>query len=50
MIKIEMEDGGVITLQLYPAVAPITCANFEKLVKGGFYDGLTFHRGDQWVY
>ncbi len=44
MIKIEMEDGGVITLQLYPAVAPVTCANFEKLVKEGFYDGLIFHR------
>ena len=39
-----MEDGGIIKLQLYPAVAPITVANFEKLVKEGFYDGLIFHR------
>ncbi|MCI8388657.1 MAG: peptidylprolyl isomerase [Clostridiales bacterium] len=44
MVRIEMEDGGVITLQLYPDVAPITVANFEKLVKEGFYDGLIFHR------
>lgn len=44
MVQIEMEDGGIIKLQLYPAVAPITVANFEKLVKEGFYDGLIFHR------
>ena len=39
-----MEDGGIIKLKLYPDVAPITVANFEKLVKEGFYDGLIFHR------
>ena len=44
MIKIEMENGGIITLELDPAAAPITVANFEKLVKEGFYDGLIFHR------
>ncbi len=44
MVQIEMENGGIIKLQLYPAVAPITCANFEKLVKEGFYNGLIFHR------
>ncbi len=44
MVRIEMEDGGVILVRLYPAVAPITVANFEKLVKEGFYDGLIFHR------
>lgn len=31
-------------ITLYPDVAPITCENFEKLVKDGFYDGLKFHR------
>ena len=36
------ENAFIITL--YPDVAPITCENFEKLVKEGFYDGLTFHR------
>ena len=40
MIRMEMENGGVILLKLDPENAPITCANFEKLVKEGFYDGL----------
>ena len=31
-------------ISLYADKAPITCENFEKLVKEGFYDGLTFHR------
>jgi peptidyl-prolyl cis-trans isomerase B (cyclophilin B) len=44
MVKIEMENGKVITLELYPEVAPETVANFESLIKKGFYDGLTFHR------
>lgn len=44
MVKIEMMDGGVITLELDAKAAPITVANFEKLVKEGFYDGLIFHR------
>ena len=43
-IKIEMENGGVMTAELYPEIAPITCENFLKLVKDGFYDGLIFHR------
>lgn len=44
MVTIEMENGGIIKLELYPEHAPITVANFEKLVKEGFYDGLIFHR------
>ena len=39
-----MENGSKIKLELYPDIAPISCENFEKLVKQGFYDGLTFHR------
>lgn len=35
---------GEYVITLYPEYAPITCENFEKLVKDGFYDGLTFHR------
>lgn len=31
-------------ITLYANEAPLTCENFEKLVKEGFYDGLTFHR------
>ena len=44
MVRITMEDGGVIDIQLDKQAAPITCENFEKLVKSGFYDGLPFHR------
>ena len=44
MIIIDMENGGKIELELYPEHAPITVANFEALVKAGFYNGLTFHR------
>ena len=44
MIQIEMENGGIIKLELYPEIAPITVENFVKLVKEGFYDGLIFHR------
>lgn len=44
MVQIEMQNGKVIKLELYPEVAPITVENFEKLVRAGFYNGLTFHR------
>ena len=44
MVQIEMENGGIIKLELYPEKAPITCENFVKLAKDGFYDGLIFHR------
>ena len=44
MVIIEMENGAKIELELYPEAAPKTVQNFEKLVKSGFYDGLTFHR------
>lgn len=44
MIVFEMENGKKIKVELDPTAAPITCENFEKLVRDGFYDGLTFHR------
>lgn len=44
MVVIEMENGNEIKLELYPEKAPITVANFLKLVGEGFYDGLIFHR------
>lgn len=44
MVVITMDNGKKIEIELYPEIAPETCANFEKLVKDGFYNGLTFHR------
>ncbi len=44
MVTIEMENGKKIKIELYPDKAPITAANFEKLAREGFYDGLIFHR------
>ena len=37
-------DRGQIVIELYPKSAPKTVANFEKLSRDGFYNGLTFHR------
>lgn len=44
IVTIEMEDGGIITAELYPEVAPNTVANFISLIQAGFYDGTIFHR------
>jgi len=41
---IEMDDGGIIKVELYPGIAPNTVANFIALANSGFYDGLIFHR------
>ncbi len=43
-IKITMENGKEMVAELYEDIAPKTVANFVKLVKEGFYDGLIFHR------
>lgn len=39
-----VKDYGTIELELDADIAPITVANFAKLVNEGFYNGLTFHR------
>ena len=44
IVTITMENGDMIKAELYPDIAPITVEKFVKLVKEGFYDGLTFHR------
>ena len=44
MVEITMENGKIIRIELDASAAPLTVENFEKLVKEGFYDGLTFHR------
>ena len=43
-VTIEMENGKVMSGELYEDIAPLSVANFEKLANDGFYDGLTFHR------
>lgn len=37
-------NKGDIVIELFEKEAPGTVANFEKLIKEGFYDGLIFHR------
>jgi len=45
MAKAEIHtDHGVMLVEFYEQDAPGTVANFLKLSKEGFYDGLTFHR------
>jgi peptidyl-prolyl cis-trans isomerase B (cyclophilin B) len=39
-----LKQGGVIEIALDATAAPLTVANFVKLAKAGFYDGLIFHR------
>ena len=43
-VNIKIKNYGTIELELDADVAPITVANFAKLVNEGFYNGLTFHR------
>ncbi len=43
-VEIEIENYGTIAVELDADIAPVTVANFLKLAKEGFYDGLTFHR------
>lgn len=42
--KIKVKDYGTIEVELDGDTAPITVANYIKLVNEKFYDGLTFHR------
>jgi peptidyl-prolyl cis-trans isomerase B (cyclophilin B) len=46
--KIETNKGDIV-VNVYPKVMPITAANFERLVSENFYDGLKFHRMEDWV-
>lgn len=42
--KIEVADYGTVEITLEGKAAPKTVANFIKLAKQGFYNGLKFHR------
>ena len=44
IVTITMEDGRVMTGELYPEKAPNTVNNFISLANKGFYDGRIFHR------
>ena len=44
IVTITMEDGRVMTGELYPEKAPNTDNNFISLANKGYYDGLIFHR------
>ncbi len=44
VIKITIKDLGTMTAELYPEKAPLTVANFLKLAREGFFEGLIFHR------
>lgn len=44
IVEIQVKDYGTIKVELDEESAPLTVANFLKLTKAGFYDGLTFHR------
>ena len=44
MVLMELENGQTVKIELDETAAPLTVANFKKLVARGFYDGLTFHR------
>ena len=44
IVTIEMTNGGIMEVELYPEIAPNTVNNFISLVKDGFYDKIIFHR------
>ncbi len=43
-VNIKMDSGADIVIKLQPETAPITVANFQKLVHEKFYDKIIFHR------
>lgn len=44
LVTMEMENGEVIKIELYPNSAPNTVENFIYLINQDFYNGLNFHR------
>lgn len=47
-VKIETNKGNIL-INVYPEKMPITAGNFLDLVNRGFYDGLIWHRVEDWV-
>ena len=46
---IELAKGGSFTIALRPDKAPQTVERFVSKARAGFYNGLTFHRVEDWV-
>ena len=42
IVTIEMENGDIIKLELYPSKVPETVNNFITLINKEFYNGLIF--------
>lgn len=47
--KIELAKGGSFTITLRADKAPQTVARFVEKARSGFYNGLAFHRVEDWV-
>lgn len=43
-VRITLNDGRTINLELYPDIAPVSVENFLRLVDEGFYSNTFFHR------
>jgi len=41
---IDVQGWGIIKMELFDNMTPITAQNFAYLAEGGFYDGISFHR------
>lgn len=44
VLRLHMAAGGVVDIELAPYVAPTNAWRFFRLVREGYFDGLTFHR------
>ena len=44
IVNIEMNNGAIMRIELYPEIAPNTVNNFISLANSGFYNGIIFHR------
>lgn len=45
-VRLHMQRGGVIAIKLLPHLAPTNAHRFRRLVRDGYFDGLTFHRSE----
>jgi len=48
-VVVSLSDGGQVVIELFPSEVPETVANFRQLVGDRYYDGLVFHRAEDWV-